>query len=241
METPLTLVALFFSVSQQFLHSKYMSWAYASSGLATPIDNILHVLRYIMHAEAADGQPAMDHLQCFLGYELTGHTSSQVRLREGHLLWFHSKTILLGSLTGFRNISESMLPAISSLHVITLPLALGTRRPRNGGSSVVPGGYELREGHLLWFHRKRILLESLLVAQFTMKSSHHSIVEPTGIGDPVRRGAGNGVLMALLRLLLGSFYKDINKDIIVSTRGQRAAAKGAAYPLEAVKVILWRS
>jgi hypothetical protein len=45
--------------------------------------------------------------------------------------------------------------------------------------------------------------------------------------------AGKSALMALLRLLLGRFYKDMNKDIIVSARGQRAAAKGAASPLEA--------
>jgi hypothetical protein len=45
--------------------------------------------------------------------------------------------------------------------------------------------------------------------------------------------AGKSVLMALLRLLLGRFYKDMNKDIVVCARGQRAAAKGAASPLEA--------
>jgi hypothetical protein len=45
--------------------------------------------------------------------------------------------------------------------------------------------------------------------------------------------AGKSVLMALLRLLLGRFYKDMNKDIVVSARGQRAAAKGATSPLEA--------
>jgi hypothetical protein len=87
------------SIFLQFLHSKYMSWAYPSTGLATPQDDILRVLRDIMHAEALDGQLAMDHLQCFLGYGLTGHTSSQVRLEGVHLLWFYLKTILLESLT----------------------------------------------------------------------------------------------------------------------------------------------
>ncbi|GAQ92973.1 hypothetical protein KFL_012300020 [Klebsormidium nitens] len=109
-----------------------MSWSYPSTGLVTPLDGLLRVLRDIMHAEAPDGQEAMDHLQCLLGYGLTGHTSSQV----------------LGILYG--------------------------------------------EG-----------------------------------------SAGKSVLMALLRLLLGRFYKDMSKDIVVSARGQRAAAKGAASPMEA--------
>jgi hypothetical protein len=64
------------------LHSKYISWAYPSTGLATPLDDILPVLRDIMHEEAPDGQLAMAHLQCFLGYGLTGHTSSQVCFSE---------------------------------------------------------------------------------------------------------------------------------------------------------------
>jgi hypothetical protein len=56
-----------------------MSWAYPSTGLATPLDDILPVLGDIMRdGEAPDGQLAMAHLQCFLGYGLTGHTSSQV-------------------------------------------------------------------------------------------------------------------------------------------------------------------
>jgi hypothetical protein len=43
--------------------------------------------------------------------------------------------------------------------------------------------------------------------------------------------AGKSVLMALLRLLLGRFYKDMNKDIIVSARGQRAASRGLCISL----------
>jgi hypothetical protein len=65
-----------------------------------------------------------------------------------------------------------------------------------------------------------------------MKRSHHSLVKTAGIGDLIRRGKRrqerpHGPAEA------GRFYKDMNKDIVVSARGQRAAAKGAALPLEA--------
>lgn len=45
--------------------------------------------------------------------------------------------------------------------------------------------------------------------------------------------AGKSVLLALLRRLLGSSYKDVRKEILVNAKGQRVADKGAASPLEA--------
>ncbi|GAQ92399.1 hypothetical protein KFL_010060030 [Klebsormidium nitens] len=45
--------------------------------------------------------------------------------------------------------------------------------------------------------------------------------------------AGKSLLLALLRKLLGAAFKDVGKEILVSSKGQRAAHKGAASPLEA--------
>ena len=45
--------------------------------------------------------------------------------------------------------------------------------------------------------------------------------------------AGKSLLLALLRKLLGPAYKDVRKEIVSNAKGQRAAAKGAASPLEA--------
>jgi hypothetical protein len=107
-----------------------MSWSYPSTGLATPLDGLLRVLRDIMHAEAPDGQEAMDHLQCLLGYGLTGHTSSQV----GRLTYYgFIQNNLSRESDRSPNISESMLPAISPSHDPLLKrshLALHSRWPR---------------------------------------------------------------------------------------------------------------
>jgi hypothetical protein len=45
--------------------------------------------------------------------------------------------------------------------------------------------------------------------------------------------AGKSLLLALLRKLLGSAYKDVRKEILVNAKGQRAVNKGAASPMEA--------
>jgi hypothetical protein len=136
-----------------------------------------------------------------------------------------------------------MPPALLSLHDSLLKrshLALDARWPR-GVICNAPGGYGLGEGHLLWFHSKTI---------HTRESPHCTSRRPL-IGSNLQvlgifigeGSAGKSVLMALLRLLLGKFYKDMNKDIVVSARGQRAAAKGAASPLEAgeeiIRLKLW--
>jgi hypothetical protein len=47
--------------------------------------------------------------------------------------------------------------------------------------------------------------------------------------------AGKSLLLALLRKLLGPAYRDVRKEIVVNAKGQRAANKGAASPLEAGK------
>jgi hypothetical protein len=78
------------------------------------------------------------------------------------------------------------------------------------------------------FIQKKFILGSLLVASHTHSTNLQVLGILYGEGS-----AGKSVLMALLRLLLGRFYKDMNKDIIMSAQGQRAAAKGASSPLEA--------
>ncbi|GAQ92901.1 hypothetical protein KFL_011920010 [Klebsormidium nitens] len=45
--------------------------------------------------------------------------------------------------------------------------------------------------------------------------------------------AGKSLLLDLLRKLLGPSYRDVRKEILVNAKGQRAAHKGAASPLEA--------
>ncbi|GAQ92762.1 hypothetical protein KFL_011260020 [Klebsormidium nitens] len=45
--------------------------------------------------------------------------------------------------------------------------------------------------------------------------------------------AGKSLLLSLLRKLLGPSYRDVRKEIVVNAKGQRAANKGAASPLEA--------
>ncbi|GAQ92893.1 hypothetical protein KFL_011850010 [Klebsormidium nitens] len=45
--------------------------------------------------------------------------------------------------------------------------------------------------------------------------------------------AGKSVFLALLRKLLGAAFRDVGKEILVNSKGQRAAHKGAASPLEA--------
>jgi hypothetical protein len=45
--------------------------------------------------------------------------------------------------------------------------------------------------------------------------------------------AGKSLLLALIRKLLGPFYRDVSRDMIVNIKGQRPASKGAANPMEA--------
>lgn len=46
-------------------------------------------------------------------------------------------------------------------------------------------------------------------------------------------GAGKSLLLALLKQVIGPFYKDVSKDMLVTSKGQRPLGKGAANPDEA--------
>ncbi|GAQ92791.1 hypothetical protein KFL_011390020, partial [Klebsormidium nitens] len=46
-------------------------------------------------------------------------------------------------------------------------------------------------------------------------------------------GAGKSLLLALLKRVIGPFYKDVSKDMLVTSKGQRPLGKGAANPAEA--------
>ncbi|GAQ86625.1 hypothetical protein KFL_003010010 [Klebsormidium nitens] len=46
-------------------------------------------------------------------------------------------------------------------------------------------------------------------------------------------GAGKSLLLTLLKRLIGPFYKDVSKDMLVTSKGQRPPSKGSASPDEA--------
>jgi ABC-type enterochelin transport system ATPase subunit len=46
-------------------------------------------------------------------------------------------------------------------------------------------------------------------------------------------GAGKSLLLALLKRVMGPFYKDVSKDMLVTSKRQRPLGKGAANPDEA--------
>jgi hypothetical protein len=46
-------------------------------------------------------------------------------------------------------------------------------------------------------------------------------------------GAGKSLLLALLKRVMGPFYKDVSKNMLVTSKGQRPLGKGAANPDEA--------
>lgn len=46
-------------------------------------------------------------------------------------------------------------------------------------------------------------------------------------------GAGKSLLLAMLKRVIGPFYKDVSKDMLVTSKGQRPLGKGAANPAEA--------
>jgi hypothetical protein len=46
-------------------------------------------------------------------------------------------------------------------------------------------------------------------------------------------GAGKSLLLALLKRVIGPVYKDVSKDMLVTSKGQRPLGKGAANSDEA--------
>jgi hypothetical protein len=45
--------------------------------------------------------------------------------------------------------------------------------------------------------------------------------------------AGKSLLLKLVRLVLGPYYKDVSRDMLVTVKGQKPPSKGAASPQDA--------
>ncbi|GAQ86268.1 hypothetical protein KFL_002790160 [Klebsormidium nitens] len=71
-------------------------------------------------------------------------------------------------------------------------------------------------------------LQRILEYGFTGHISNQVMLTMIGEG-----GAGKSLLLALLKRVIGPFYKDVSKDMLVTSKGQRPLGKGAANPAEA--------
>jgi hypothetical protein len=78
-------------------------------------------------------------------------------------------------------------------------------------------------------------LQRLLAYGITGHINCQIMVMMVGAGS-----AGKSLLLSLLRKLLGPFYKDVSKDMLVNSKGQRPPSRGAASPQEAGKAHHWR-